>query len=399
MVTSNLRFAPRKRIFSYYFSNGTGPFTSHFQDANVNVGDEVILRNSNRDYRVNIAKKVDATTNYSRSKYTYQPLIGRAESFRSVGLDTWTAYTSLMGCFGTDQINNAPEDSSLSDEALGKLKRRLSSNLGKMDLMVPVVELRDLRRTIRDSATLTTTFLKTILEIKKTRGKSALKYASKAWLNYSFGINPLVQDTFEALDSISSFLDRDRRTIRCQGIAKKVWTTSAAFNEIATLNSSLSCRSQAVHQLSYMWIAGLDWDVKCSNRYDLTDHLGLGFEDIPSVAWELLAFSWIIDYFSNVGEYLADTFEIPPGTATYVVRDMRYTCDVFVSGTYRPTSSNTAMRFSSVRPGSVRYDSFVRTKYATLPRIGLHFKSVDQVGIGMVNKVLNLASVLVSMRR
>lgn len=389
--------------FSDYYLNGSGPFIFTSAHGPVPVGTDRQQGETLPDYRVRIARKQDASTDYVRAGYSYTPSFLRGTTLTRTTLDRWDSKGFFLSTPSSAAVA-VPEDSSVSDLALARLKRRLASNIGSVEAFAPIAELGELRRTIRGSARLTIYWLRELIRIKKTRGRSAATAGAQAWLNFNFALAPLVRDTDSILRSILHYMEMENRTIRVTGTASRDWTTDGGGGVYTGLYGAPRRESSSVrYKLSYRWIAGINWNLRCSNNYGITDHLGLGLDEIPATAWELTGLSWVVDYFSNVGNYLSDTFVVPPGLTQYVVRSKKLTVEVSTTNRYeliKPFGSDPQYTVLSQHfvPGYLTYERLDRTKHAALPRTGLHFNSADQIAQSEVKRLLNLASVLISMR-
>jgi hypothetical protein len=113
-----------------------------------------------------------------------------------------------------------------------------------------------------------------------------------------------------------------------------------------------------------------------------------------------MAYSWVWDYFTTVGAFLDDVFTSDPSKCIYCVKSELYTAEVV--GTVRATANRaypaTTKYWEDYVDDAVftgKYFNFQRTPLAKLPNRALRFKTVDEIGFNAVNKVLNLASVLI----
>jgi hypothetical protein len=236
-----------------------------------------------------------------------------------------------------------------------------------------------------------------LANIKRTKGRSAVKFASEHWLNFSFGVRPLLSDIQSASDAIASYLARTDKSLIIHGSASKEWLGGQVLRGQTGPYGVSTLRSTDVkHKLSYRFVGGVNLRLASSNNYGLTETFGLDIgKTLPSLGWELLPFSWVADYFVNVGAYLGDTFQLPSGALKYLVVGKRYSMEGRFSirtDVVAPDPPVACWAYSV--PGRLAYKLFQRTKLPAIPHIGLRFKSVDQVGINAVNKLLNLVSLV-----
>jgi len=293
-----------------------------------------------------------------------------------------------------------PTDSDLDDQAVGRLKNKLASNVGQFKAAVPLAELKDVRRSIGGVQRAASGLLQTLIDIRKKK-RDALKYASDAWLTWSFGISPVISEVNEGINSIGSYLDRDDYRVRLEARASRDWVSGIkgtfGFHAMSTASSHYSIH----HSLSYKYIAAFDIRVAAGNNYGVAEHFGLEFKELPSVAWELVPYSWVIDYFTTVGNYLDDTFTGPPGSTIYIVKNRLYRMKGSGSIDVDPLGDDTWQRDASGRLSDkvdFEYFGFERSALSSLPHQQLRFKTTDEIGIHGVNKLLNLAAVFISGR-
>lgn len=360
-------------------------------------GIEQVIRNSNPYWKTQVAKRVDASTYYFRSEYNKAQIA--TAIFRGSNTPLGIAHVEsryrLLGQFpnGWSPVT----DASLDDLALTRLKRKLKKHLGQFDSMVPLLELKDLRTTVKSLAELTTKAVVTLADIKKTKGRSAFKYASKAWLTYGFGVRPLMEDVQSLCGAISKYLLRSDHTVVLGSGSKRDWHSTNLTTGLTGGLYHTRTQHAYVHQkLSYRYKAGFSLKIRSSNDYGVMEQFGLEPPSLIPALWEAMAFSWVIDYFTNVGELLDDTFNSPPGNCLYVVRNSKYTATLDATTSFVPNSGVTV---KVNRPGisRVEYYRFERQPFGNaLPYVGFRIRSPDEITNYAVPKLLNLVSILAS---
>lgn len=359
--------------------------------------DRVIVRNP--DWKVKVAKRVDASSAYfSQGISSLQPVIasGRDVSYGQGdgGKDLFSELT-LRTYLPSTGFFAEKSSSSAKDLALASLKRKLSNRVGDMQLMAPLAELREVRGLVKQTALMTSSMLQTLIDIKRTKGKSAAKYASQAWLAFGFGISPLLADTRNLCNSISSYLLRTDITERLTGTASTDFVTYANSNALGTFSSNLRTNARFDWKVSYRYTAAFSVPLKSATNYGVSDHFNISFGALVPTFWELVPYSWALDYFTTVGAYLDDTFTSDASKCLYCVESKKTTASCTIRGVIQANNPTvTKVLQSSVKPGLVRYWHFRRTPLAILPTRTLRFKSIDEIGLHGINKVLNLAAVL-----
>lgn len=194
------------------------------------------------------------------------------------------------------------------------------------------------------------------------------------------------------LESIRRFLEAPPNA-RIRGSSKKDWHTGKHYPNGGFLyGASVTTQWNLHHVLRYSYIGGVSFKMTYDNDYQLDDQLGLGLGGLPSVGWELFPFSWVLDYYANVGQWLDDQFVIPPGALLYLVETRKYHASGVEVGHPVPFERTDALLGVRTKAGSFAYGSFKRTKLTKLPHIGFRLRSFDEVGKNAIQKLANLAS-------
>lgn len=382
----------RSRKYCTMTSLTTGVTSVKFNSSGTNdIFSTMLSGVQNPNWKVKVAKKQDASTPYQRSG-------GTAWSTSLVG--SGVSASNRYEFFGNDPPPSPPaiipSDSGYKNLAITRFKRKLGKSIGQAALQAPIAECRELHGLIRQATSIGTRALQTLIDIRRTKGKSALRFAGDTWLGYSFGVSPIISDINKSIVSVQDYLSRDDHFQRITASATKEWhtltrnTRSVQYAGCTNVNHD----DRELHLLQYRYVGGVDLKIRSGNNYTAVDHLGLGVDNIPGTLWELTAFSWLVDYFSNVGAYLDDIFYTLPGDLRYLNLDTRY----MYKGYRKPTVHNCSGQtywLTTAKEGGTEYYNFKREVLAALPHIGLRIKSRDEIGLYGVNKLLNLASILV----
>jgi len=351
------------------------------------------------EWRDRVAKGVDASSAYRRAVFTYgkgAQLKYAASTLSSRMPGYRVDYDGHWVIFGQPQVDRTTDAETLN-RALAKFKNQLRSRTSAYRSMAPIAECRELAGLVRQASGLTLQFLESVLYARKTRGKSVWRLLTSNWLAFNFGLAPLIGDIEGVGKAIADYIARQDLSGRLSATATKdgmfsyAPSTSASPPGIATLEASGACS----YKLSYRYVGGFELQLRSANNWSAFDQLGLGWVDIPAAAWELTAFSWLFDYFSNVGQFLEDAFTSPPGRTSYLVLDRRFEASYLHSFKLRtiPNQGFTEL----VNEGGqteVKYFDFERTPLSSLPHIGLYVKSIDQSGKYGISKLLNLISLI-----
>lgn len=215
-----------------------------------------------------------------------------------------------------------------------------------------IAELRDLPRMLRTTA-------KFFSDLWRSMGGSRTSFSPKSvadhWLNTQFGWLPFISDlkkmykTYKSLDTILSQLIRDNnRWIRRRGTVKKdesyeIWRSQSTTAHFPILTTYLyQPGGTGSHQIwqrksQNIWFEGsfkyyipkigsVTWRESAIRQI-------YGLEITPSLVWELIPWSWLVDWFTNVGDVISNLCVPGPvenlvSNYAYVMGDTQWTYDV-----------------------------------------------------------------------
>lgn len=397
--------AHRVRHTEDYRKNGT----STVQSVNTvdSVGTDLLNSSDNPDFQVNIAKRIDAGSDYLRKRELKLELL---KAFATCKYNN-SYYTGNVSLYPSQfsHVDYTANDTGIflsnREIALKRLKRKLSVKEGRFDALIPIAEAKDLKTTVQSMVSLTGDFLNGVVNFKrglKGNPKKAVsnlsKFVSEAWLTYSFGIKPTVSDFEGLVDSISSRLERPRSIRELGGQTYDFQDTpQVVSNYIAgsflSPDSSILVKTTGRfhHKMVWIYTAGRYIDLQ-SSSHNITrsDQFGLNWSKIVPAAWELCPYSWLVDYFVTVGDFVDNVFESPANNTIYnyltvFQKSVLHTSTDFAVGKYvaNPTKVVTSSPFRDIE--IVR-----RTRLAQLPHASLRIKTLDEIGANAVNKLSNL---------
>lgn len=195
-----------------------------------------------------------------------------------------------------------------------------------VDLPIAVAELKDLPELIRDSGE------RFIRNARRQRpGRATAARAAGANLKYQFGIAPLASDLAK-LTTFQSFVSKrvDRlKKLRDRGLRStiQIGSYSNEKREYVSLNSFGVGWGEEIHFTTTQKVWGhIRWFPDGNHQMPSTDEemrrlainatLGLTFD--ASTAWNLIPWSWLVDWFSNVGDYFSAHRNIVPASCSPV---------------------------------------------------------------------------------
>lgn len=136
------------------------------------------------------------------------------------------------------------------------------------------------------------------------------KIVASTWLEYSFGLKPLISDSVKIAEALAHWQDeadnefRYRSRVVGRGTSEAV-SQPTPSNTLVYTNGKLVYRGVDRKSTSYrvQYVCGLGGahraDIGSNER--LRQLLGFTPENWVPAIWELVPWSWLFDYFSNVG--------------------------------------------------------------------------------------------------
>lgn len=387
MATSSIPYmVPHNESLKQSF--GGGPWVTVWD-----VQNSYILRNNVRSgvknprFRDQILAGTNATTSYSREELEIVP--GTFNYETEFGNYRYR-FNLLYGDYALPDF--AFDFSVVTDQASNILKRKLQASTGQSKQLANLLELRDVPRTIRGAASSAIGLVKSVLESKR-RGPELKKYASDAWLSWSFGIKPTLQAVDDAISSTNAFLARKDHSVHDYGISSSSYTKSVKMSAGGGGGILLQHTGQYNYEVSSKIGGGWIFNLRSANDYNLGKHLGLDISGVVPAAWELLPYSWLVDYFTTAGQFISDSFSGSPGNAVYIYQNSRGRINGIATISPR-VSDGYSYRVTAQREMKLNYFNFSRIPLATIPRADLRLKTSDEVAHNALTRLLNLTAIL-----
>lgn len=318
-------------------------------DAKATVVTRTFSRSKTGDYlphwKTIIRQGGDATTTFSASKEHATATPGHMKvSFWYPGgfprHQQRIEYARSWGVVFAPQVMPSAAGSSATtanNQALTRLYQDIRRNNTQFSGMVALGEMREALRMIRSPAKSLFNgirdYFTTLNKRKRRAPKHRLKnILSETWLEYSFGWMPLISDIKAAAETLARFEDDSRRTTaRGHGISENVLTAGSAGSSIE--NNYLAYKSTTHDKIMVRVIyrVGLKYTATApfGSARRLAELSGFTLSEFVPTVWELIPWSFLVDYFANVGDILTcvttDTSSVYRITKTVIYyRTMRF---------------------------------------------------------------------------
>lgn len=191
-------------------------------------------------------------------------------------------------------------------------RRQFQGIVAAGELMKTIGMVTRPARALQSSAT---RFISRLRKLRKreTSGSNWARVAADSWLELVFGWKPLLADIEDGAIALARTATRDalsRQQFRSHGgHTHHVSTTSILKTPSLDPFNTLFYKGERVLKqtmeiiLYGVWTTNLrDPEVLHSSASRLATLSGLNWEDVPAQAWELIPWSFVVDYFSNVGD-------------------------------------------------------------------------------------------------
>jgi len=242
----------------------------------------------------------------------------------------------------------------------------------------------------------------------KTLGKttaSAFLASKNAWLEYRYGWKPLLMDMDTIVESISAKRSPQKKAYL---VARAQENFSRTFEKPFGVTGGLprvdSVSGVVRVERSVRASAGVFYCYRNSmNQKEMAQTLGTRPRDLALSAWEIIPYSFVVDWFVNVGDWLQAVVPDPSlhilGSWTTTCDDKKTSYEELKTSTY--ISSSPATTFYNYPKGATYTRSTVRrtcnqsapsTPYLTMNTLSL-VHSVDAVAL-FVPKVMRGLSTL-----
>jgi hypothetical protein len=132
--------------------------------------------------------------------------------------------------------------------------------------------------------------------------KDVANAAAQSWLEARLGWRPFLMEIeaiIEALRNESMVPRQTSRATQTRTVTQTAYDTrEGAFGSYWTMSVDFSYE----YKETYVVRAGVLYDFSAST---LSSTFGFRWRDLPESAWELIPFSFVVDWFLNVGDYIA----------------------------------------------------------------------------------------------
>lgn len=218
--------------------------------------------------------------------------VPRRETYRSLLWEGPNYYSFAHAGGPVDYIAPPPviSDSDINDFIVEKSTEMLNDRARpEHDIWESVAE-------INKTASLLPGLFKSLKKVVPRGKKSdALRSIAELWLSYRYGIIPLLADIEGVLKGLQKTIGKVRKTTRAVGSLKasSVEVATKTFSSYGMVLRATSTDACTIRVMSL-------------DEFDLSKAFNIGFsgKGLITLPWELTPYSFVIDWFTNIGDFL-----------------------------------------------------------------------------------------------
>ncbi len=309
--------------------------------------------------------------------YSFDFVTNRGDRF---GSGFWSNYWSNVAIAPTPSGNLAQFRASLYNATLSSVYEKVR---GTLDLSVAVAQLAETKRMFFLADKLTEL-------VSATSPRRLARLVSGNYLEFQYGWKPLVSDIYAAADTWMNRVD---------GIVSEISSRRAEHENAGILrswNTSFFVFQPANRTFPTSYSAAYACKIKCFLDLSAVNRASLWTSFNPlSVAWELTPYSFVVDWFIDIGSYLRN-YESHLLYTGLPVRKLSVSQYAELKFGVEPGLYRFGANYSQFVLGvSERHRRYVRTTPASLPK---PLRPTFNVGLSS-KRLLNSAALLTQLIR
>jgi hypothetical protein len=269
---------------------------------------------SNPHWRDQIKNHVNATTDLSGQ---FDLLIAEVGDMQNSKTDSEYSYRGDIAAYDTPTPLTDPVigTEQATQRAMQRAYKQIHAAQTAMSGQVFLGELKEAVHTLRHPAeglrkALKEHYLDKLKRIKNRDPKRWWKAISQTWLESSFGWRPFINDLEDAASAYNELCNKEAlryKKIRAVGKADPIYLPSLSAYGPVNYPSGSNSVEQRSRKVTDECICVIRGEVKAQAATTTMDKLrifGLQPSEFIPTVWELLPWSFLVDYFTNIGDIL-----------------------------------------------------------------------------------------------
>ncbi len=290
---------------------------------------DVVVGEGNPKYKAQIKQGLNATTNLNATRYFSEVSPGGATAVYSLNNGN-TVYTEFLFGFnptlGLEPTHFGVSDSAIFSVEQQALKRFYAAvRLAQRQISGPTF-LGELKETVgmlrKPMVALDRLFTKYLTHpsfvfqrrryarrtVRNGReiARDLVDVASNLWLEYSLGVTPLLNDTEDIARSVARLVNEIRHTV-VRGYATDTfaYSTASSFTRANYFRGWVQRRDYQQYECIYRGgLRASMYDAPFGALSNMQRVFGFDASTFIPTLWELIPYSFVVDYFVNVGDIL-----------------------------------------------------------------------------------------------
>lgn len=313
-VKTNRKTYRRTRRFYRFIPSWGQPADNLLLTSNTSVLESVELGDSGPSWRLRKALGQSVTSSLTGLRYSQATSGG---SYSQIGIKPgwigtkvtcnglWPAEVASVPPTGADSGAHAEAAAAYVADARSKLAAFQGATFFGEILGAVRMFTRPAKGLFEKTSALATK-LKRVRRVYHVDRASYRKLLGQYWLQYQFGIKPLAADLVSAARALDLLYSSGgfMRSERCEGTAVKAGVLSNTPNQ-GVLNATYAVQDRAEFWESSVRFIGTVVARPAMNGFPFQEEFGMAGHDIVPTAWELIPWSFAVDYFSNIGDILS----------------------------------------------------------------------------------------------
>jgi hypothetical protein len=366
------------------------------------------------DWRYRLANGLQCTTtltgtDYSVTSTPYMCIAGITDMNPYVNTATvyWQAYGQNR-LSGFSSLSDSVNEGTANNLALGNFNRRVRAArthlqggvvLGEMAETIALIK-SPARSLMRGLKSYLTSLQKRKRSIRRSPLKKRLRVAkdilADTWLEYSFGWKPLLHDINDAAKLLAIQHAKGtliRTPVSASGVDEVYVVDDPNFSVYAQGPINLRAKESTRSKVSVKYYGQVRVDTSNAVSWH---QAGFSLDDVFPTVWELIPYSFLVDYFTNIGDIISAASTFNSGllwTSKTVVKETFHCLTDF---RLTPTVTAGVKRFYSLKPGE---EEWYKRTVSRAPYIGSLVPSLQFTLPGTGTRWLNIAALLATSKR